>query len=508
MSGKRRGTAEELEAFEALQARLPALFEALYADPKLPRTVVILPSLSLDPAQLARIKGVRHYEERMLCLLLLLRLRRTKVIYLSSTPIAETIIDYYLNLLPGIPPRHARRRLVMLDCGDPSHAPLTEKILGRPELLTKIRSEITTPENTHMTCFNVTGMERSLAVELGVPIYGCDPKYLPLGSKTGSRRLFRAAGVPFAPGFEDLRSGEQALEALIRLSQENPDMRRCVIKLNEGFSGEGNGLLSLEGAPGGKALEPWLRDRLETIDFVAPGMAWGLFAEQLAEMGGIVEGFIEGKVKRSPSAQFRIDPLGGIELVSTHDQVLDEESGQTFLGCRFPADKAYRLDIQNLGLKVAAQLRNHGVVGRFGVDFMSVREGDTWRHWAIEINLRKGGTTHPYLMLQFLTDGHYDPATGNFRTKAGDVCCYFASDNLENEAYKGLTPDDLFDLAVNANLHYHAVLNEGVFFHLMGALEEFGKLGVVCVAATPEMADELYERIVAALDKRVRAGIA
>ena len=30
------------------------------------------------------------------------------------------------------------------------------------------------------------------------------------------------------------------------------------------------------------------------------------------------------------------------------------------------------------------------------------------RPYAIELNLRKGGTTHPFLTLQFLTDGRYD----------------------------------------------------------------------------------------------------
>jgi hypothetical protein len=39
-------------------------------------------------------------------------------------------------------------------------------------------------------------------------------------------------------------------------------------------------------------------------------MTWDLFAEKLAGMGGIVEEFLEAKVKRSPSVQFRVDPLG------------------------------------------------------------------------------------------------------------------------------------------------------------------------------------------------------
>jgi PGM1 C-terminal domain len=133
------------------------------------------------------------------------------------------------------------------------------------------------------------------------------------------------------------------------------------------------------------------------------------------------------------------------------------------------------------GMKAARILADKGVLGRFGIDFISVKQEDVWRHLAIEINLPKGGTTHPFLMLQFLTDGRYDPDTGQFVTSTGRPRCYYASDNLESEQYRGLTPDDLIDIAVLNQLHFHAATGEGVAFHLIGALSEFGKLGVVCI---------------------------
>ena len=42
---------------------------------------------------------------------------------------------------------------------------------------------------------------------------------------------------------------------------------------------------------------------------------------------------------------------------------------------------------------------------------------------------------------------------------------------------------------------------EGVVFHLLGALCEFGKLGVVCVAGTLDRARALYEETTAILDR-------
>lgn len=230
-------------------------------------------------------------------------------------------------------------------------------------------------------------------------------------------------------------------------------------------------------------------------------MSWEQYEAKFQAMGGIVEEFIPGAIKHSPSAQFSVDPRGDCAAVSTHEQVLGGDSGQIFLGCRFPANSEYRLAIQERGARVAQVLAAKGVLGRFAVDFVSVREGDAWRHYAIEINLRKGGTTHPFIMLQFLTDGHYCPDTGEFLTPAGDPRCYYASDNLESTRYRGLTPYDLVDIAVMNGLHFHAATGEGVAFHLIGALSEFGKLGVVCIGRNEARAYELYRQTVEVLDR-------
>ena len=42
------GSAGECAAFAELQARLPALFRKLFSDPAAPRTVVVVPGLSMD----------------------------------------------------------------------------------------------------------------------------------------------------------------------------------------------------------------------------------------------------------------------------------------------------------------------------------------------------------------------------------------------------------------------------------------------------------------------------
>ena len=74
-------------------------------------------------------------EERFLFLLLLLRQPRLQMVYITSMPIRPTIVEYYLALLPGVIPSHARERLHLVAVGDSTPRPLSEKLLERPRLL-------------------------------------------------------------------------------------------------------------------------------------------------------------------------------------------------------------------------------------------------------------------------------------------------------------------------------------------------------------------------------------
>ena len=85
------GSAEELARFAELQGRLGPLFARVFPDRAAPRTVLVNPSLSLDSEIIAGISGLPHYEERLLCMLMLLRLPRTRVVYVSSTQRARQL---------------------------------------------------------------------------------------------------------------------------------------------------------------------------------------------------------------------------------------------------------------------------------------------------------------------------------------------------------------------------------------------------------------------------------
>jgi hypothetical protein len=218
-------------------------------------------------------------------------------------------------------------------------------------------------------------------------------------------------------------------------------------------------------------------------------------------MGGIVEEFIEAPEKASPSTQMRISPTGEVLPISTHDQLLGGPSGQVFLGCVFPADTSYRMRMQEEALKIGKVLASHGVVSRFGVDFLVWRHdpGAEWKMAALEINLRMGGTSHPFFMARFVTDGSYDPADGNLIAD-GRAKHYVANDNLKSPAYVGLKPAEVIDAMRRAGLAFDTTRKTGVTLHMMGALTGYGKVGGLAIGDSPDEADALYLALVETLD--------
>ena len=471
--------------------------------------ILVIPSFSVDQQVGDKVTGFLHYEERLLFSLIRLRNPLTRVIYITALPLCPIVIDYYLQLLPGIPFSHARDRLLLVSTYDGSLKPLTQKILDRPRLVEKIRRALR-PNKSYMVCYNSTDLEQQLSLKLGIPLLAASPEVLKWGSKSGSRRIFAEAGIAHPDGSYTVRNVSDLIEELYQLWQRQPDLKRIVVKLNEGFSGEGNAILDLRPI---QASTPGKKDEAETkaaldkalheMSFQGAGETWSTFSARIPELGAIVEAFVEGEIKRSPSVQGYIRPSGEVEIVSTHDQILGGVSGQVYEGCYFPADADYRYELQELGLRVGEVLASKGAIERYGVDFMAVQDADTkkWDIQAIEINLRKGGTTHPFMTLRLLTNGNFDYDTGNFLSQQNQEKHYIATDNLQKEQYRGLLPNDLMDIIAQERLHFDSSSRTGTVFHLMGALSEFGKLGLTSIGNSLEEAQEIYDRVEAVLDK-------
>ena len=107
-------------------------------------------------------------------------------------------------------------------------------------------------------------------------------------------------------------------------------------------------------------------------------------------------------------------------------------------------------------------------------------------------------TLFPYTTLfrsHGLLGGRYDPATGEYRTPDGAPRCYVTSDRVQDDAFRALSYEQLFDAARQHDLAYDPDTATGTFYYALGGLPAFGKLGVVAIGTTTEDAQRRYDAL-------------
>ena len=122
-----------------MKPRLDALWSALSAREEEPYTSVVIPSLTLDQSELAKLEAASFYEERLLFLLIRLRNPQARMVYVTSQPVHPLDPRVLLPAArrhPGQPRARAADAPVRHDASPRS---LTEKILERPRLIQRIR---------------------------------------------------------------------------------------------------------------------------------------------------------------------------------------------------------------------------------------------------------------------------------------------------------------------------------------------------------------------------------
>ncbi|MER5326115.1 peptide ligase PGM1-related protein [Streptosporangium roseum] len=447
-------------------------------------TLVVIPSLSLPQDELRRITGALCYEERLLFLLLTLRQPDVEVVYLSSVPVDTAIVDYYLGFLDD--PDEARTRLQMISLDEPRTGPLTMSLLHRPDVVARIRAALGRTAGAWMVPFVVSEAEERLAEILGLPIYGPATSLAHLGSKSGGRMIAEEAGVPMARGFADLRSLTEVEHAARALSPRS----KLMVKLNNSYSGLGNAVVIKDERP---------LTACHT-SFSAADENWTTFAEKIAERGAVIEEFIEDRPLHSPSALARITPGGAYDVVATHEQLLGGPNGDLYQGCAFPARPEYRAQVGECAERIARVLAGRGVVGLFGMDFFAVKTDAGYRALLCEINLRIGGTTHPFGAALLTTGASYDPGTGTL-VHGGRSKYYVATDNCTAACLRGRTPAEVVKLIDDRGLGFDREARTGNVLHLLGAVPEYGKLGFTSIGDSAEEAAELHQRTLRALNQ-------
>jgi hypothetical protein len=474
-----------MSPFGAAREGLSAALAANTAGSGVGHVVIAFPSYSVGESLLA------HYGDRLLALehryllssLMTHRLPDVEAVYVSSVAPAREVLDYYRALGPC--PTGFDERVHVVSLEDRSPRCVAEKLVERPDLVERIR-RIIGDRPAVLEPWHVTEHEVRVAERLQVPINGMLPDLRHVGFKGAGRRLFREAGVPVPDGTEGVRSVDDVLDAVSALQDAHPTLARVVVKHDDSGAGDGNAVLDARDASGAPLDRRRVRGQVEKLP------AW--YLSDLGR-GGVVEEFLTGTELRSPSAQVDLLPDGRTQVIATHEQVLGGENGQVFLGCRFPAAPDYAAELARHADAIAGRLVTLGVIGRISVDFVAVRDGSgPWRLYALEVNLRKGGTTHPYTALRNLVPGTYDALAGTWLAADGRPRAYVCTDNCVDPAWFGVPARSVIDAVRGAGIEFDHRRGTGVILHMLGGLDVDGRFGIIAIGEDPDHADTLFER--------------
>lgn len=480
------------DAFDRLQEGLAPALSANRADSGIDHVMIAMPSYSVSESLLSHYGDrVASLEHRYLNALLIAgRILTCHVlVFLSRLP-DPAVVDYYVSLMRPEVRESARSRITLMEVDDGTTRSVATKLLNRPDLLEEAR-RLFAGRPVFIEPWNVTEQEVALALALGAPINGTRPELRSLGFKSEGRRLIRRAGVPVPLGVEDVRTVDDVVTAVQSIRGQRPDLGAVVIKHDDSGAGDGNVVLDLEPMRDAPDPSAWLRAQVE-----------GLPEWYLADLtaGGVVEERIAGARFTSPSAQVDLRPDGEAVVLATHEQVLGGDSGQVYLGCRFPADPAYAPELARHAAAIGQELAAAGARGRFSVDFVAAADGSgSWRVYAIEINLRKGGTTHPYSALRNVVPGRYDPAAGRWVANDGSTRVYSATDNLVDPGWKGLAPSAVIRAVADAGLQFDPASGTGVVLHMLSGLAIDGRLGLTAIATTSDEAARMHAAVQGAI---------
>jgi hypothetical protein len=436
---------------------------------------------------------------------------------------------------------------------------LSDKILKEPKLITLLQELIRSPfdgktfdqsDDTSTAGISVfTGSDSvdEISNKLGVKLLEASGDCLHFGTKQGSREIFAACGISHpagTPSSEDvdlltygdasvhggkvywaynhryIRSSKNLAIGIARKVLRGIRPRKWIVKLNQGFSGKGNASIDLQhiqnrfaGAKVDNNVTLQMAEQIEeelasNLKFEDPKMTWldspeqvG-FRTQIERLGVIAEVFIDGEVPTSPSIQAVVEG-NDVCIISTHEQVL---AGQVYQGCINPCNSAYRAAMMDAGLKVGKFLAAHGVCGHFSVDFLACQKPNSrsWQVYAVEVNLRQGGTTHPQATMAVLCGGSIC-SDGLFRTSDDEVRCYVATDCHYSEKLKGCSGKSLIEaLDSTQNLaatkiRWNKAQRIGVVFHLFKFMPT-GRIGFTAIGRSVEESQQLFDDAINFLD--------
>ncbi|MEU1708115.1 hypothetical protein ABZ478_22485 [Streptomyces sp. NPDC005706] len=434
------------------------------------------------------------------------------LVMLQAPAIGADVEDYLLRILPASPAsaadRRARHALVEID--DDSDRHLSEKVLDDARLVRRLRRTVALARRSGHTveglaCFASSPRMAHLAQALGTDLLEADPRTLGWGHKSGSRQLFRAAGVRHLPGSYVAEHGVASLAVRLATLVRLHGPGHWVVKLDHGFgSGHGNAFVAVD-SDRPSIVE---RELCASLSPMGAGVRRAHFLRWLGTVGAVVERRVEagpGGAVQHPSAlgHLRPEPDGSVrvELLGVHDQLVG--TAGDYLGCRYPAHAGYRDEVERQALKAFAALAARGVRGHVGIDFMAVRagrRGEGTALFATEINMRQTGSTHPNRTVRAVLPLHAAVPDRLVAPDGRDVF-FRATDSVLSPSSRGTSTATLITaLHQSPRLRLDRDAGRGVVPHLWPALARYGKMGVTAIGRSAAECEQLVREFNQLLD--------
>lgn len=459
-------------------------------------TVIVVPSISIDAPE---ILGLEYYESR-LAWTVLNASDRLKIALITTHPCDEAVRHFA---------RISGREEEILRNVDTLS--VVDKTEPAPYLSCRLLEDSSSLESIHallkgrtalVAPFLTTEYEIRLAKELGIPIYAPDEPMPHVGTKSGAYKLFKELGIEVPEGKPDVFSVEQAAEAMVDIlyREGNESQLQFVLKLNEGYSGLQlrRCRVTAEEKSSAKSHQQRLELVISAIDrgkFVSEKTDYEAFKAQLAEIGGLVQLWVEGAPKFSPSGQFYVDSEGNYRVLSSHEQKLQGDT--KYIGATLGADSEYRQVVDDYTEKIAARIAELGFPYYSSVDYVTTCDDcGRWRVYAIEINLsRQGGTIYHLRTAELLTGASYDSPSGMLVDSEGRQFTYVCSDNLLYPRLAGHRFSELENYLDKRGLIFDPSVKKGLVLQLGAAVEPLGKFGGTFIASSIEEAASMMQRL-------------
>nr|CAB3256677.1 IQ domain-containing protein H-like [Phallusia mammillata] len=421
------------------------------------RVIVHVPSLGYHNHLRFALPGFDRKQNAQMSRLCDLRDPNVDVIYVCPIEVMEELKQYYCKLLGLKSAVEAADPECIGDLSDrftmvvpealnkfPTHHMCLASLLKySPAALSRIRKLIGGRE-----AYYLPGVmhrdDLAVADALNIPVLGCEPEICHLySSKSGSRRVFAAAGVTAPPGEHDVYSAQQLHESLAQLVCEYPHVKRWLLKVDAGFDGRCIAFIDVEKhlpcyhwmlresiRYGEKWKKKWAQDAAftkvlfqlpEILDsFAQPSNRdafpkWVDFLDAFLSQGGIIEAYPPSESVTCLTVDMLIDPTGTVHMTSCGDQIHAENPLKCW-GTSIPQASVEPVQLFDVSLRIGEACRARGVIGHFSIDYVTFIDPISMEQnlWATDLTLAYSDQAAMTQLMLFVTGGELDAARCRF----------------------------------------------------------------------------------------------